>query len=349
MTQHRIDRSGNNSSMSIAHQESCQSLTVLFDGACPLCRREVDVYRRLTPVNDGPPLKWLDVSQPQSCNGLSDEQATYLARFHVQQSDGKMLSGAAAFVALWAVLPGWRWLARLASLPGATALLEVMYQGFLRFRPAMQKAARAFDAPRVSKEWVGDLRSDHAGELGAVWIYRGVLAFSGDPGVREFATRHAVTEQSHLDKIEAVLPWVQRSRLLIGWRVAGFLTGALPALFGPRAVYSTIAAVETFVDKHYQHQIDRLEKSTMATEIGMSTATDSAVVAGDTGMTSKDLLTLLAACQADECEHRDEALALHASSAAGASASGLTGWLLRTWCTVVGSGSAMAVTLARRV
>ena len=112
--------------MPTAQKESCQSLTVLFDGACPLCRREVDVYRRLTPVNDGPPLKWLDVSQSEACQDLNGQQATYLARFHVQQGDGKMLSGAAAFVALWAVLPGWRWLARLARFPGATALLEVL-------------------------------------------------------------------------------------------------------------------------------------------------------------------------------------------------------------------------------
>ena len=345
-----VDQSGNIQPIMNVPQESSQSLTVLFDGACPLCRREVDVYRRLTPVNDGPPLKWLDVSQPQSCHGLDREQATYLARFHVQQSDGKMLSGAAAFVALWAVLPGWRWLARLASLPGVTAVLEVAYQGFLKFRPAMQKVARAFDAPRVSKEWVGDLRSDHAGELGAVWIYRGVLAFSSDPGVREFATRHGATEQSHLDKIEAVLPWFQRSRLLIGWRIAGFLTGALPALFGPRAVYGTIAAVETFVDKHYQHQIDRLEKPTTnkASEItkvvGATTATDTtdrAVGKSDVGMTTRDLLTLLTACQADECEHRDEALTMQADRPAG--------WLLRTWCAVVGTGSELAVGLARRV
>ena len=331
-------------------EESCQSLTVLFDGACPLCSREMDVYRRLTPVNDGPPLKWLDVSQPQSCHGLDREQAAYLARFHVRQGDGKMLSGAAAFVALWAVLPGWRWLARVASLPGATALLEVLYQGFLKFRPAMQKAAREFDAPRVSKEWVGDLRSDHAGELGAVWIYRGVLAISTDPGLREFAARHRATEQSHLDKIEAVLPWFQRSRLLIGWRVAGFLTGALPALFGPRAVYSTIAAVETFVNKHYQHQIDRLEKPTTAMVIGAAKIIDAtkatdptglAAVKDYIGMTEHDLHTLLTACQADECEHRDEALAMQAGKP--------TNWPLRAWCSVVGRGSAVAVGLARRV
>jgi 3-demethoxyubiquinol 3-hydroxylase len=309
------------------NDDSCKTLTVMFDGACPLCRREVGVYRGLTPINEGSPLQWLDVSLPQTALPAGGAQSTYLARFHVQRGDGQMLSGAAAFVALWAVLPGWRWLARVAALPGATPMLELAYRGFLHVRPLMQKAARAFEAPKVSREWVGDLRSDHAGELGAVWIYKGVLALSTDPGVREFARRHRTTEQSHLDKIEAVLPWPQRSRLLMGWRMAGFLTGALPALFGPRAVYTTIAAVETFVDQHYQHQIDRIEPRAASG------------IPHDANQL--DLHALLTACQADECEHRDEALALQGDQPPG--------WLLRTWCGVVGKGSAAAVGLARRL
>jgi ubiquinone biosynthesis monooxygenase Coq7 len=100
--------------------------------------------------------------------------------------------------------------------------------------------------------------------------------------------------------------------------VAGWLTGALPALAGRRAVYGTIAAVETFVDHHYQQQIDHLQK-----------------VAGPPG-----LLPLLVSCQADEQHHRDEAAAL-----SGASRS----WPLRLWCALVAWGSAAAVVVARRV
>lgn len=299
------------------------------------------MYRSLTPVNGGPPPQWLDVSLPHTALPSGGVQSTYLARFHVQRADGQMLSGAAAFVALWAVMPGWRWLARLAALPGATPVLELVYRGFLHVRPWMQKMVRAFDAPRVSRSWVGDLRSDHAGELGAVWIYRGLLAVSSDPGVREFARRHSTTEQSHLDKIESLLPWTQRSRLLIGWRIAGFATGALPALFGPRAVYATIAAVETFVDQHYQHQIDRLEDSNVTDFTEVTEVTDVTQARSDVGITKRQLHALLVACQADECDHRDEALAMQAGTPAG--------WLLRTWCTVVGKGSAAAVGLARRL
>lgn len=293
-------------------------MTVFHDGACPLCRREIAVYRGLQPVAPGHVLEFFDVSRSGATLPAGGSQSAFMARFHVRRFDGVMLSGAAAFVALWATLPGWRYLAWLARFPGATPLLELVYRGFLKIRPQMQGVAKAFEAPRVSQELAGDLRSDHAGETGAVWIYHGLLAVSRDAGVREFARRHRTTEQGHLDKIEAVLPWTQRSRLLPGWRVAGFLTGALPALFGPRAVYATIAAVETFVDQHYQHQIDKLQNRP---EHGA-------------------LLELLLQCQQEECEHRDEAIALRGQP---------PGWLLRAWCTVVGSGSALAVGLARRL
>jgi ubiquinone biosynthesis monooxygenase Coq7 len=96
------------------------------------------------------------------------------------------------------------------------------------------------------------------------------------------------------------------------------LTGALPALFGSKAVYGTIAAVETFVDTHYQQQIEHLERH-----------------GGPDG-----LLPMLLRCQADERHHRDESAAL-----AGPNSS----LLLRAWCALVGAGSAAAVVVARRI
>ena len=67
------------------------------------------------------------------------EQARFMARFHVRTKDGHLLSGAAAFVALWLTMPGWRWLGRFCQLPGMTELMEVFYNGFLRIRPSIQK------------------------------------------------------------------------------------------------------------------------------------------------------------------------------------------------------------------
>lgn len=121
-------------------------LTVLYDGACPLCRREIGVYRGLRPNT---PVCFADVSDPASQlpNGTTREQL--LARFHVRGSDGQLLSGAQAFLALWAALPGWRWLALAGRLPGAAWAMERLYRFFLRWRPALQRWASRLDRPDV--------------------------------------------------------------------------------------------------------------------------------------------------------------------------------------------------------
>lgn len=119
------------------------TLTVLYDGACPLCRREIAHVQGLAQRQGDTGLCFLDISAPSqaSAEGAA-ERAALLARFHVQRADGTRLHGAAAFVEMWSRLPGWRWLARMARLPGMLMLLEWAYRGFLRLRPALQAMAR---------------------------------------------------------------------------------------------------------------------------------------------------------------------------------------------------------------
>ena len=62
-----------------------------------------------------------------------------------------------------------------------------------------------------------ELRSDHAGEFGAVMIYRGILTISRDTSVREFAESHLQTEQKHLALMEEIIPAAGRTRLLPLW------------------------------------------------------------------------------------------------------------------------------------
>jgi predicted DCC family thiol-disulfide oxidoreductase YuxK len=119
-------------------------LTVLYDGACPLCRREIGIYRGLQPDS---PVCFADVSDPASPLPGNTTREQLLARFHVRGSDGRLLSGAQAFLALWAVMPGWRWLARFGRLPGAAWLMERVYRLFLRVRPMLQRWAFRLERP----------------------------------------------------------------------------------------------------------------------------------------------------------------------------------------------------------
>ena len=119
-------------------------MTVLYDGACPLCRREIGIYRDLQPLKLDSPVCFADISDlsVQLPPGTTREQL--LARFHIQDRDEKLLSGAEAFLALWGNLPSWRWLALFGRLPGATWMMERIYL-FFRLRLNMQCLASRID------------------------------------------------------------------------------------------------------------------------------------------------------------------------------------------------------------
>ena len=121
------------------------SLTVLYDGACPLCRREISVYRNLQPLRSDSPVCFADVSDAAVSLPPGTTREQLLARFHVKGRDGVLLSGAQAFLTLWSALPGWRWLAFAGRLPGAGWLMERIYRLFLRFRPVLQRWAAHWD------------------------------------------------------------------------------------------------------------------------------------------------------------------------------------------------------------
>ena len=107
---------------------------------------------------------------------------------------------------------------------------------------------------------VPDLRTDHAGETGAVFIYKGILLLSKDKEIIEFANNHLLTEKKHLELIEAILPNSKKSKLLFLWKFLGLLTGLIPTLIGKKFIYTTIFFVESFVEKHYNEQIIKLKK-----------------------------------------------------------------------------------------
>jgi 3-demethoxyubiquinol 3-hydroxylase len=122
------------------------TLTVLYDGSCPLCRREIVYLQSLARQALGSGLCFADVASEQADPAFGADRDKLLARFHVQQRDGTRLSGAAAFVAMWARLPGWRWLARLAQVPGMLFILEFAYGVFLSLRPPLQAVVRRWES-----------------------------------------------------------------------------------------------------------------------------------------------------------------------------------------------------------
>ena len=106
--------------------------TVYFDGACPVCTREISLYRR-QPGAEG--LCWVDAAACEAgALGADLTRPQALARLHVRGANGELVSGAAAFIALWAALPRTAWLARLLDHRPVVWLLDAAYRGFLRLR-----------------------------------------------------------------------------------------------------------------------------------------------------------------------------------------------------------------------
>jgi predicted DCC family thiol-disulfide oxidoreductase YuxK len=122
--------------------------TVYFDGSCPLCQAEIGYYRR---KDEAGALCFVDISQADAVTPVGVSRQHAMQRFHVRAADGRVVSGAAAFVEVWAGLPGWRWAARAAALPGALPALSLGYRIFLPLRPT---ASRLFGrvAGRVTRQ-----------------------------------------------------------------------------------------------------------------------------------------------------------------------------------------------------
>ena len=112
------------------------ALEVWFDGDCPLCRREIAVMRRLDRRGA---ILFTDVANGQGSCPI--DRAELLARFHARE-DGAMLSGAAAFAAMWRAIPLLRPLGLAARNRTVLALLERLYVAFLRVRPALTRRLR---------------------------------------------------------------------------------------------------------------------------------------------------------------------------------------------------------------
>ncbi len=84
-------------------------------------------------------IQFIDVTQA-SDQACPIDRADLLARFHAQEN-GTLLSGAAAFAAMWRAIPLLRPFGLAARIPGVLTLLDHGYRAFLRVRPRLQRLA----------------------------------------------------------------------------------------------------------------------------------------------------------------------------------------------------------------
>ncbi|MCU0904679.1 MAG: DUF393 domain-containing protein [Tabrizicola sp.] len=95
---------------------------VLYNDTCPVCRFEIDAYRRRA-LAEGLPIRF-DALERAEDWGLTPDQAA--RQLHVWQN-GRVLAGLAAFRALWSAMPRWRWLARMTGWPIIRPVADLLY------------------------------------------------------------------------------------------------------------------------------------------------------------------------------------------------------------------------------
>ena len=118
-----------------ANAEKQRPVTVWYDGACPLCRREIAVMRKLDWRDR---IAFVDISGENEPAACPLDQTELLARFHAREH-GRLVSGAEAFAAMWRATPLLRLPGLLAKNRWVLAALEGAYRRFLRVRPWLQR------------------------------------------------------------------------------------------------------------------------------------------------------------------------------------------------------------------
>lgn len=123
--------------------------------------------------------------------------------------------------------------------------------------------ARARNAKPTPDSIAQMLRIDHAGEYGAVAIYKGQQAvFARGKHTQDLAAQikeMEAEEQKHLDAFDEFLidRDVRPTALAPIWNVAGYGLGVVTALMGEKAAHACTEAVETVIEQHYAQQIEQ--------------------------------------------------------------------------------------------
>ena len=107
-------------------------ITVFYDGKCGLCLKEINHYRKVTPLGI---FNWQDITE--SVEELNKHGVTFsegLKLLHATDNIGQMHIGVDAFILIWKQLKGWRMLAFLVGLPIIRQILNIAYCTFANWR-----------------------------------------------------------------------------------------------------------------------------------------------------------------------------------------------------------------------
>ena len=123
------------------------AITVYYDGLCPVCSREVALYRRLDRPGR---IAWRELARDAAYGSAPDPERRdftlqqALTLLHVRDADGALRIGLEAHLLMWRQLPVFRLLAWAARrCPLLRWGLSHAYLAFTRRRPGLARRRRA--------------------------------------------------------------------------------------------------------------------------------------------------------------------------------------------------------------
>lgn len=106
--------------------------TMLYDGECPLCRREVNHY---IAIDKQQRVEWVNIHEhPERLRELNLNLAAAMARLHAIDADGQLVRGVPAFMVVWTQLPFYRVLPPIIRFFRVESLLDKAYGRFADWR-----------------------------------------------------------------------------------------------------------------------------------------------------------------------------------------------------------------------
>jgi predicted DCC family thiol-disulfide oxidoreductase YuxK len=106
-------------------------IEVYYDGACPMCSREIGLLRRLDRRQR---IRFVDIDAAGFDAGtVGVSQQALMERIHGRLPDGTLVEGVEVFRRLYAAV-GFGWIVSLTRLPGVASLLDAAYDAFARRR-----------------------------------------------------------------------------------------------------------------------------------------------------------------------------------------------------------------------
>ncbi|MGE0786352.1 MAG: thiol-disulfide oxidoreductase DCC family protein [Sandaracinaceae bacterium] len=104
---------------------------VFFDGECPLCRREIDVLRRLDRRGR---IRFTDIAADGfDAEAIGRTEGELMAQIHGRTADGRWVVGVDVFRQLYAAV-GFGPLVALTRLPIVRGILDLAYGAFAKNR-----------------------------------------------------------------------------------------------------------------------------------------------------------------------------------------------------------------------